>query len=252
MKKILFSAFLALSLAAAPLMADVAGKTFINGIDANFPPFALMGPDGQATGFDVEAINWIAERLGFTVRHQPMEWDSIITSLKDKKIDLVASGLSITAERAAQIAFSEPYWKVEQLVLVRKDSDLTVEGVLTGGLKIGVQQGTSEAKAMEDSNGSNGRNYELSAYSSAELAASDVVNGRIAAVVLNDAPAGEVIKHLAVKSIGDAGIPSEQFAYGVNKDNAELLEALNRGLTLLTKDPYWEVLKAKYKPGEIH
>ncbi|MDR0549769.1 MAG: ABC transporter substrate-binding protein [Deltaproteobacteria bacterium] len=245
----IFTVLALLIIGVSPAPAEVAGKTFINGIDANFPPFAMMGRDGKATGFDIEAVDWIAKKLGFSVKHQPMEWDSIVTSLKDKKIDLIASGLSVSAERANQIAFSKPYWQVDQVVLVRKDSDLTVEQVMSGDLKIGVQQGTSEAKSMADANGKNGRRYTLAAYGSAELAASDVVNGRIAAVVLNDAPAGEVIKHLAVKNIGQAGIPSEEFAYGVNKDNVELLEALNKGLDLLTQDPFWETLKAKYNPG---
>ncbi|MDR1607989.1 MAG: ABC transporter substrate-binding protein [Deltaproteobacteria bacterium] len=250
MKKIWLSLICFLALTASPLLADVAGQSFINGIDANFPPFAFIDKNGQATGFDVEALNWIANKLGFTVKHQPMEWDSIITSLKDKKIDIVASGLSVTAERALQIAYTNAYWKVDQIVLVKKDSKLNLAEVLTGGLKIGVQQGTSEAKAMNDSNGVNGRKYELALYDSPELAARDVVNGRIAAAVLNDAPAAEFIKKLDIKAIGQAGIASEQFAYGVNKENAELLDALNKGLALLMADPYWETLKAKYKPGE--
>ncbi|MDR1083523.1 MAG: ABC transporter substrate-binding protein [Deltaproteobacteria bacterium] len=249
MKKILFLTLLMLAAVSAPLPADVTGKTFINGIDANFPPFAFVGRDGQASGFDIDAVNWIAQRFGFTVKHQPMEWDSIVTSLKDKKIHLIASGLSVTEERAAQIAFSKPYWSVDQLILVRRDSQLTAEEVLTGGLKIAVQQGTSEAKAMEDSNGKDGRNYVLSSYSSPEAAASDVVNGRMAAAVMNDAPAVEAMKHLAVKAVGQAGIPSELFAYGVNKEDEELLAVLNEGLELLMQDPYWKTLQEKYKPG---
>ncbi|MDR2141517.1 MAG: ABC transporter substrate-binding protein [Deltaproteobacteria bacterium] len=250
MKKLLLAVILFLAITASPLLAQVAGKSFINGIDANFPPFAFMGPDGQATGFDVEAVNWIAQKKGFTVKHQPMEWDSIVTSLKDKKIDLIASGMSITPERSSQVAFTNPYWQVRQVALVRKDSTLTLEEVLTTGQKIGVQQGTSEAKNMADTNNRDGRRYELASYGSGQLAASDVVNGRIAAVVLNDTIAADVMKHLALKNLGEPGIPSEQFGYAVNKENPELLKVLNEGLELLKKDPFWQVLIDKYKPGE--
>ncbi|MDR1607988.1 MAG: ABC transporter substrate-binding protein [Deltaproteobacteria bacterium] len=249
MKTLSLFVLLVLALTSSSLFADISGKTFVNGFGASFPPFAYINSAGQPTGFDIEAINWIAEKLGFKVTHQEQPWDSIVTNLLNKRIDMVASGLSVTPSRAAQIAFSKPYWSVDQVVLVRKDSTLTVEQILTGGYTIGVQKDTSETKSMEESNGLNGRRYTLSSYASAALAASDVVNGRIVAAVLNDASTAEVVKHLAVMPIGQAGIPSEQFAYGVNKDNPELLEALNQGLDLLMADPFWEYLNEKYKPG---
>jgi polar amino acid transport system substrate-binding protein len=232
-----------------PLFAQ---NVIVNGIDANFPPFASVGPDGKAVGFDIESLDWIAAKAGFKVEHKPMEWDSIVTSLKEKKIDVIASGLSISKERAEQIAFTKPYWVIQQVVLVKKDSALTLDEVLTGDLDIGVQRGTSDAKAMEDSNGQDGRKYKIVNYDSYELAVADVVNGRIAAAVMNDAPAAKAIAAQPVKLLGLAGIPDEEFAYGVNKENPELLSQLNEGIIALMADPFWEALKEKYKPGEVH
>ena len=79
-----------------------AEKVYINGIDANFPPFAYVDKSGNPDGFDVKALDWIAKEMGFKVKHQPMDWDGIIPSLKAKKIDIVASGMSITDERKKQ------------------------------------------------------------------------------------------------------------------------------------------------------
>ncbi len=152
LKRLLVLAALIMALS-VPAGAQEKDKVYINGIDANFPPFAYVGPDGKPTGFDVEAMDWIAKEMGFQVKHQPMEWSGIVASLKARKIDMISSGLSVTAERAAQIDFSKPYWTIKQVVVVPKDSDLTVEKVMTGGLKIGVQSGTSDAKAMADTNG---------------------------------------------------------------------------------------------------
>jgi polar amino acid transport system substrate-binding protein len=235
--------------AAAPLFAQ---DKLINGIDANFPPFAYVGPDGKALGFDVEALDWIAEKEGFAVEHKPMEWDSIVTGLKEKKIDIIASGLSVTPARAEQIAFTKSYWVIEQVVLVKKDSTKTLEEILTTDQSIGVQRGTSDAQAMEDSNGKNGRKYRLVTYDSYELAVVDVLNARIAAAVMNDAPAAKAASGQPVKILGLAGIPNEEFAYGVNKENPELLAQLNEGLTAIMADPHWQTLIDKYKPGEVH
>ncbi|MDR1577121.1 MAG: ABC transporter substrate-binding protein [Deltaproteobacteria bacterium] len=248
MKTLLFSGLFLLVLAVSPLMAEVTGKTFVNGYGANFQPFAFT-EKGQATGFDIEAINWIANKLGFTVQHLALEWDNVIQRLIDKKVDLVASGLSITPERAGQIAFTKPYWNVKQHVLASKDATFTAQEALTSGYKIGVLKGTSEAKAMETSNGVDGRRYELESYVSNELAANDLINGRIKALIFNDPSTNDILKNPAIKVIGDAGFPPEQFSYGVHKDNKELLEALNQGLELLKADPYWQILIDKYKPG---
>ena len=235
-----------------PAPKPVPGKVYINGIDADFPPFAYVGPDGQPTGFDVDAIDWIANEFGFKVEHHPMEWSGIVASLKDGKIDMIASGLSVTEERATQINFSLHYWTIKQVILGPADYNLSAEEALKAGLKIGVQAGTSDAKAMADTNGKDGRKYELVEYSSSALAAQDVANGRIDAAVMNDAPAAEASKQLGHKIVGSAGIPDEAFAVGVNKADANTLKMVNEGLTKLMADPYWQELIDKYKPGEVH
>lgn len=250
-KKLIVLFALMMMALSVPALAQDKDKVYINGIDANFPPFAYIGPDGKATGFDVDAMNWIAKEMGFKVTHQPMEWSGIVASLKAKKIDMISSGLSVTPERATQISFSTPYWVVKQSVVVPKDSDLTAEKAMTSGLKIGVQSGTSEAKAMADTNGKDGRKYELAEYPSAALAAEDVVNGRIDAAVINDAPAADIAAKLPIKIIGEAGISNEEFAVGVNKDDPATLEMINKGLAKLMADPYWKELVEKYKPGEV-
>ena len=60
-----------LVMAAAALMTlTLAGTAFaaayVNGIDANYPPFAYMDEKtGQPAGFDVDSLNWIAKNMGF-------------------------------------------------------------------------------------------------------------------------------------------------------------------------------------------
>ena len=67
---------LVISLATIALCGNVyAGeKQIVNGIDANFPPFAYMDAKGVPSGFDVEAMNWIAKEIGLEVTHRPIEW----------------------------------------------------------------------------------------------------------------------------------------------------------------------------------
>ncbi len=230
----------------------VAGEKIVNGIDANFPPFAYVDKTGAASGFDVEVMDWIAKDNGMEVVHQPTEWSGIVQSLMTGKVDVVASGMSITEQRAKMVDFTRPYWVIKQLIVAKKDSVLTPDEVMKGGKTVGVQQGTSDAKWLKDHAGKDGYNYTLRYYNSSPLAVEDVLNGRIDAAIMNDAPAKDAVSKKAVKIVGDAGMPKEAFGYAVKKGNAELLEKLNASLDKIKGLPLWNELIKKYQLNDTH
>ncbi len=232
-----------------PISSLAGEKVFINGIDANFPPFAYVDKNGNPDGFDVKSVDWIAKETGFSVTHKPMDWAGIIPSLKAKKIDMIASGMSITDERRKQVNFSIPYWVIKQVLVSKSDSSLTVDQILAKGHKIGVQRGTTEAKWMEENLIKKaGKDFSLVYYDSAPLAVMDVVNGRIVAAAMDDAPAKDAARKEPVKIVGTFGMEAEEFGYAVRKEDTELLNKINEGLKKLMASPYWEELKAQYKP----
>jgi polar amino acid transport system substrate-binding protein len=225
----------------------LAADKLINGIDANFPPFAFIDTTGAPSGFDVEAMNWIAKDMGVEVSHQPIEWDGIITSLLTKKIDIIASGMSITADRAKKVDFTIPYWVIKQVLVTKKGSPLTVNEILTGKKILGVQQGTSEAKWLKEQAAAKGYTFELRYYNSSPLAVEDVLNGRIDAAAMDDAPAHDAASKKEVQIIGTFGMEEEEFGYAVRKGDKELLARVNASLQKLMASPDWEALKAKYE-----
>ena len=143
MKKLFVCALLFGLLASVPAFAQ---KTYVNGIDSNYPPFAYVDEKtGQPAGFDVDAMNWIAKTMGFKVVHKPVAWDGIVLALANKQIDMIASGMSITEKRRKVVDFSDPYWEVSRAVfLAPADSKLTPAHILSKPIKLGVQRGTSE------------------------------------------------------------------------------------------------------------
>ena len=224
----------------------LAGKKIVNGIDANFPPFAFIDKTGTPSGFDVEAMNWIAKEMGYEVEHKAFDWDGIVTSLLTKKIDMVASGMSITPDRLKKVAFTNPYWKIEQVMVVKKDSNLTLDDLLKGNKLIGVQQGTSEAKWLKEEAKKSGWNLELRYYNSSPLAVEDILNGRIAAAAMDDAPAKDAAGKKAVKTLGTFGMHSEDFGYAIRKEDTQLMTDMNEGLKRLMASPHWKELVKKY------
>ena len=91
-----------------------------------------------------------------------------------------------------------------------------------------------------------GWNFALKYYDSAPLAVEDVVNGRIAAAAMDDAPAEDAVKKKPVKILGTFGMKAENFGYAVRKVDTELLNTLNAGLKKLMASPYWQELINKY------
>lgn len=224
-----------------------AKKTYINGIDASYPPFAFVDEKGKPSGFDVESMDWIAKKIGFAVEHRPMDWDGTIPSLLAKKIDMVCSGMSISPERQKMVTFSDPYWSVRKYLLVLQDSKLTKNDLLKGKKTLGVQAGTNEAETLKQALDKGEANYTLKFYESPPMAIEDLVNGRIDGAAIDSAPADDAMNKgkKPVKVVGDFAEP-DNFGVATRNEDAELREKINKGYELLKKDPFWEALKDKY------
>lgn len=228
-------------------LGQAAEKVYINGIDADYPPFSFIDKNGKPDGLDIMAVNWIAKQMGFQVKHQPTEWAAIVPSLKSKKIDMIASGMSVTPERKEQVQFTVPYFKTVMVLVAKDSSTLTVDQAINGSLKWGVQRGTSEAKWIEDNFLKKGKLFKLQQYDSGPLTMEDIVNGRIDVAAVSTASAEEfMIKGMPIKVLGPYGQPDDEYAYAVRKDDKELYEKLNEGLKKLLATPYWQEMKHRY------
>ena len=247
MRKMFFRLATMMMVLAGISVGFAAEKVFTNGFDAAYPPFTFIDKNGTPAGFDIDCVNWIAKEMGFKVKHQPTDWAAIVPSLKAKKIDLIASGMSITPERQAQANFCDPYWQVIQLLVVRKDSELTVEEALKPNRKIALLRGSAESKWMTDNLLKKGYKFELRFYDTTPLAIEDVANGRAdAAAVSNTAFNETVAKGLPVKEIGRYGQPDVNYGYAVRKEDNDFREKLNEGLKRLKASPHWNELVEKW------
>jgi len=245
-KLIVLLTALTLAMAFACGAAFAEKKVYINGIDFGFPPFGFVDKDGEPAGFDVESMNWIAKEMGFEVKHQPMDWDGIIPALNAGKIDLIASGMSATEERAKIVNFTIPYYQVTQVMVTKNDYDKKLEEMLTSGAKIGVQRGTVTNKLLETLQKEDKYNFEIVLYDSTDLSMQDLPIGRIDGSAMDSSIAYEIMKGKPYQIAGTFDAKPENYAYAVRKEDTELLETLNEGLKKLMASPHWQELKTKY------
>lgn len=221
--------------------------TYVVGIDAPYPPFSLVDKEGNPTGFDTESIEWIAEEQGFKVEFRQIAFDSLVTSLEHKNIDIIYSGMTITPDRAEKVNFTNPYWQVNQTVITKAESDLTMDDVLAGTATVGTQRGTTAGIWMDKHLVENGTmpKENVRHYDTISMAATDLENGNIDAVMFDSTVINDVIAGKDLKKIGSVDT-QEFFGIGVRKGDTELLNTLNVGLDKLMDDPYWQELIEKY------
>lgn len=220
---------------------------YVVGIDAAYPPYSYVDKDGNAQGFDVDSMKWIAEKKGVTVTFLPVDWDAIIPTLQAGKIDMVYAGMTITPQRLEAVNFSNPYWTVNQDVVTREDSNVTIDDVLAGKVILGTQRGCTAAIWIEENLIENGTMPadNLKLYVDTPAAVSDLAIGRIDAVMYDDVSLKDIIEGKPAKIIGSVET-KEQFGVAIRKGDTVLLELMNEGIAELQADPYWEELKAKH------
>lgn len=82
-------------------------------------PIAYIDSSNKMVGFDIEMAAYIAQKLDMQLEIVNMEFGALIPALGAGKIDMIASGISITEERAKKVLFSESYYDGGIAVLVR-------------------------------------------------------------------------------------------------------------------------------------
>jgi polar amino acid transport system substrate-binding protein len=133
--------FLAVVLAAC---APKSHPQLIVGMELSYPPFETTDPQGQPSGVSVDLARDLGKFLGREVQIQNVSFDGLIPSLQTRKIDLIISSMTATAERSKTIAFSDPYLSTGLCLLVGKKSAIqNMADADQAGRVLAVKQGTT-------------------------------------------------------------------------------------------------------------
>ncbi len=88
---------------------------------------------GTFEGVDVSLVQTFAKALGVPLEIKPVaDFNDLIPALRRGEGDVIGSSYSITKERAAQVDYSEPYFPVLVMVIVRTDSPIRRQEDLRG------------------------------------------------------------------------------------------------------------------------
>src|SRR3954447_9229589 len=86
-------------------------KVLKMGTSADYPPFEYIdtAKGSDIIGFDIDLANALAEKTGYEIEVQDMDFNSLIPALQAKQIDIVLAGMTPTPEREENVDFSDIY-----------------------------------------------------------------------------------------------------------------------------------------------
>ncbi len=195
-----------------------AGK-IVMATNAEFEPFEYK--DGNETvGIDVDIAQKIADSLGVELEISDIAFDSTIPALTSEKADFVAAGMTVTEERLRNVDFTDSYFNASQVIIVPVDSDITSREDLNGKT-VGVQEGTTGDIYCTNQDGSSDINVEeVMRYPKGMDAVSDLLSGRLDAVVIDNYPAQKLVEKNPDKiQVLSEAMTEEEYAIACQKDS---------------------------------
>ena len=208
--------------------------------NAAFPPYEMTTDDGGFEGIDVEIAGAIAKKLGLELVVDDMDFDAALLAVQQGKSDVVMAGVSVTEDRLLVMNFSDSYATGIQVVIVKEGSDVTMDNL--GEKQIGTQRGTTGYIYASDDYGDD----HVTAYDNGATAIKALQNGQVDCVIIDNAPALEFVAANPGLAILDGAWVEEEYAIGMNKDNTELVEAVNKALAELSADGTIQSIIDKY------
>jgi polar amino acid transport system substrate-binding protein len=257
MKRILLAALCLAAFQSTALAADASldavkkkGKIVL-GLDDSFPPMGFRDESNQIVGYDIDLAKEVAKRLGVQLAPQPIDWNAKEQELNTGKIDCIWNGFTITDERKQAMAFTKPYLRNAQVVVVKKGAPYTTLASLKGK-KVGLQAGSSAADALGAAKEFKGSLKEVVEFKDNLTALMDLEARGVDAVVMDLVVADYNIKK-AGKSYSVLGesLAPELFGVGFRKNDLALRDAVQGTLEGMAKDGTIAKLATKWFGSDI-
>ncbi len=226
---------------------DDGKKTFIMGIDPEYPPFSYLDENGEYNGFDVEICKAACDLLGWDFKVFGVNWDQKLVQLDAKECDCVWSGMTILdSMKDAGYLISAPYYDNTQVIMVKEGSDIKSSADLAGKV-VAVQLGTSGESLLKGDLADMAATFdELTTCDSFLKCFTELDSNGVDAVFV-DKPVAE---SYAAKNEGftiiDENLGAEQYGIAFRADDAELCASIEDAVAKLVENGTYAEIAEKY------
>jgi polar amino acid transport system substrate-binding protein len=216
---------------------------------APFPPWTNKSPSGQWSGFDVDIMNSLCREMKAKCEIVEIAWDGIIPALQANKIDIIWSGMSMTAEREKVIDFSDRYRRGPAAYVAAKDMKLEISAEGFKGKTVGVKKATNFYSYL---NHYYGKAADIKLYDTTDDSIADLVAGRI------DVDMGDILEltrflktepgqAFEIKGVTPVDpLLGRGAGAGIRKGDTALKERINTALATIRKSGEYTTIAKKY------
>lgn len=218
---------------------------YVIGTDITFAPFEFSATNGEYQGIDIELLNAIAKNQGFTVKIQPIGFDTAVQQVQANQIDGMIAGMTITDERKKSFDFSSPYFDSGIVMAVaKKNKEISTYKDLKGKT-VGAKVGTESADFIQKNKDKYG--YKVKLVDTTDTMYQMIASGNMDAI-FDDYPVigyavkqGQPLKMVTEKEKGGS------YGFAVKKGtNPELIAMFNQGLKELKANGDYDKILNKY------
>lgn len=245
MRSIILSAALALS-TALPAAAD----TIRVGMSGGYFPFTFTR-GGELQGFEVDLMEAVGAETGDEIEFVTMSFSGLIGALESGRIDTIANQITITPEREAKFAFTQPYVYDGAQVVVKKGNEEDITGPESlKGRSVAVNLGSNFEELLNNlpyADEIDIRTYETNI-------AQDTALGRVDAFVMDRVSSGQLIAESPLP-LALAGKPFDEIRNALPFRNDEagtaLRDKVDAALTKLKEDGTLAEISQKWLATDV-
>jgi ABC-type amino acid transport substrate-binding protein len=206
------------------------------GVKYDVPPFGFQNPESnEVEGFDVDLGKAVAEKLGVTPKFIEAISDNRIPFLQDGTADLILSTMTINAERAQEIDFSDPYYIASGRILTKTDSPIKGLEDLAGKRVCTALGSTYEETIREQA-----PKADLKLVDSYSECLELIQNGAVDAISTDDVIlTGMIIQDDTLHLVGDE-LTTEPYGAGIKKGDKQMVDFVNGVFEEYKQDGRWQ------------
>lgn len=217
------------------------------GTNAEFAPFEFMNEKQEIHGFDIDLLNEMAKADGFRVEFKHTPWDGIFAALDNGDVDVIASAVTITEERKQNMRFTDPYYKITQMVLVPPSKTVKNTDDLKNLNKVGVVNGQTGDIAAKRIFGDT--SPKIARFETVTLLIKEVENGGVEAAITDSAVVAHYLKNNTGKGFTMAKVDDfqeENYGFVVRLKDEETANLLNSALKTVRENGRYAEVEKKY------
>lgn len=211
----------------------------------SYPPFATRASDGSLVGMDMDLLNAIAEKQGFTLTFLPHNMTGLLDNVNEGRADIVATGVNITPERLEKYEFSKPYLEGNWVALLNADKVQVKSWADLKNKPIAVQESSLSQTQLQKTEITNQPVLVKTVY----LGLNAVNKGEATAVYDVDSVLDTYFKdNPAYYTVVDEKSGKIPFGFVMKKGNTELKAKLDEGIDQIHADGTYQKIIDKWYP----